>query len=276
MKIVSFTGGLGNQLFEYLFCRNLQKRFGKAKVYGYYQPSRLSLFNGLELNRWFEVELPRATRLSNIIARGYKLLEKMHLSRTVDEARYENGLEGNFFEGYWQGFRFHEGMNVKKELRFRPLQLNERNMELLDEIQRLPQTVSIHVRRGDYQNEHHKSWLGNVCTSQYYQDAIRKMEELFGNQQLVWYVFSDDVAWCRNLFGNDAHFHYVDWNTGSDSFYDLYLMSACTHHIIANSTFSYWAARLSPEEGSVVYPSTWWRGFPAPDMFPDSWIGIAT
>ena len=82
------------------------------------------------------MELPRATRLSNIIARGYKLLEKMHLSRTVDEARYENGLEGNFFEGYWQGFRFHEGMDVKKELRFRPLQLNERNMELLDESQR--------------------------------------------------------------------------------------------------------------------------------------------
>ena len=85
------------------------------------------------------------------------------------------------------------------------------------------------------------------------------------------------------FFSNDPDYvkeHYklknmlvVDWNTGDESFIDMYLMSNCKFMILANSTFSYWAARLNKKTNMVIYPSKWYNTF-TPDIFPESWCGI--
>lgn len=112
--------------------------------------------------------------------------------------------------------------------------------------------------------------FGNICTRKYYHDAIRIITEKVSNA--VFYVFSDDIDWVQTHL-DIPNAVYVNWNTGEYSIYDMYLMSFCKYNIIANSTFSYWAARLNKKAELVIYPSKWYNTF-TPDIFPDSWCGI--
>ena len=70
---------------------------------------------------------------------------------------------------------------------------------------------------------------------------------------------------------------FIDWNKGNDSIYDMYLMSLAKVNIIANSTFSFWAAYLNRRSELTIYPSRWYQkgsGLKNPDIFPDEWIGL--
>ena len=89
------------------------------------------------------------------------------------------------------------------------------------------------------------------------------------------FVFSDDIPWCKsNLNIHDAVF--VDWNTGEDSYIDMYLMKHTKANIIANSTFSYWGAYFNANHPLVIYPKKWKysESEEALDIFPDNWIGM--
>jgi len=126
--------------------------------------------------------------------------------------------------------------------------------------------ISLHVRRGDYvrQPNYHPT-----CPLEYY----RKAAELFPNQKFL--VFSDDHDWCRkNLTG-------IDWmfGVGYTDDEELYMMSLCKGHIIANSTFSWWGAYLNPEKDKlVVAPNTWfgpsYNNINTKDLIPESWIKV--
>ena len=95
------------------------------------------------------------------------------------------------------------------------------------------------------------------------------------NPDVKFICFSDDLSWMRdNLpLGKDAMF--VDWNTGTDSPLDMYMMSQCDNAIIANSSFSYWGAYLGKTKDTVIYPNRWWN-MPEgnPDLFWDEWIAM--
>jgi hypothetical protein len=107
--------------------------------------------------------------------------------------------------------------------------------------------VSIHVRRGDYTlyPNHHP-----VCSDDYYQSAIGK----FDLKNSVFLVFSDDIEWCKKKFEGD-NFIFSDTN---NPYLDLAIMSICDHHIIANSSFSWWGAWLNTsEDKKVIAPSKW-------------------
>ena len=271
MKIVSFSGGLGNQLFEYLFYLDLSRRYGK--VYGHYRKSRLSCHNGLEIQRWFDVRLPKATVGSDLLANCYKMLMKLRLLHETSEDTYTDGRKGFFFEGYWQGRQYYDERDITT-LRLLPLELDGRNSELARELIGNVNSVALHVRRGDYlSNEHLRQVLGSVCNDEYYRLALQQVFDKV--ERPTFYVFSDDITWCRNHFSGYDNMVFVDWNRQEDSFYDLYLMTLCRHHVIANSTFSYWGARLSRHaDGITIYPERWLRGWDAPKIFPDEWTGI--
>ena len=108
----------------------------------------------------------------------------------------------------------------------------------------------------------------------YYDKAISIIREKIIDPQF--FVFSDDIDWARNnLSIEDAH--YIDWNNGDDSIFDMYLMSQAKMNIIANSTFSFWGAYLNKNSPLVVYPKKWFNndcGVKVPDIFPNTWIGI--
>ena len=93
--------------------------------------------------------------------------------------------------------------------------------------------------------------------------AIRIITEKVNDA--VFYVFSDDISWVQTHL-DIPNAVYVNWNTGESSIYDMYLMSSCKYNIIANSTFSYWAARLNKKTNMVIYPSKWYNTF-TPDIF---------
>lgn len=267
MKIVSFTGGLGNQLFEYLFCQRLSRRY--PPVYGYYRSARMGK-NGLEIQRWFDVQLPPTTWYSQMLAVFYKVMMKLRLLEESNERSYTDGKKGFYFESFWQDRRFYEEADIQR-LAFRAVSLSVRNQEILSRVQSV-ESVAIHVRRGDYMSSEFYEHLGSICTMEYYRMALERLQPSLSSPH--YFVFSDDISWCREHFSFLEHVDFVDWNTGEDSFYDMYLMSHCRHHIISNSTFSYWAARLSRSEGITIYPERWARGWDAPDIFPDNWIGI--
>ena len=103
-------------------------------------------------------------------------------------------------------------------------------------------SVSLHLRRGDYLTPENQAMFGGICTKEYYENAVHFIKERV--EHPVFYIFSDDPSYAANEY-RGKEFKIVDLNKGSSSFYDMYLMSQCKHNICANSTFSFWGARLN-------------------------------
>lgn len=269
MKIVNFQSGLGNQIFFYLMALYLQQKFPKEKVYGYYSKKFLKKHNGLEIGNVFQVELPPANSWSNfitfLIRISHRWIKRIY---STDENYDESAI---YFNGYWQDERFFLD-NIKK-LKFKvdSQELTSSNKCLLQKISETD-SVSLHIRRGDYLLPQFAPIYGNICTNQYYQHAIDIVLSHLPNAKF--FVFSDDQDWVKQNL-KIPHVTFVTGNKGKDSFLDMYLMSKCKAHIIANSTFSYWGAMLSQEtKGLTVYPQKWTQKSPPPSIFPKEWIGI--
>ena len=132
--------------------------------------------------------------------------------------------------------------------------------------------VSLHVRRGDYVQPKFWDTMGSVCQLPYYQHALREMEKRVGHPH--YYVFSDDLDWVKANFDlPDAV--YVDWNKGEDSWQDMMLMSRYRHHVICNSTFSWWGAWLNPRKDKlVIAPERWTRDADSREIVPAEWIRV--
>ena len=110
-------------------------------------------------------------------------------------------------------------------------------------IQSDPVPVSIHVRRGDYVNNKRTAKMFHQLSIEYYDQAVRILKENFPEMSL--YIFSNDLDWCRRIFNYDMPMNFVEGNDEDHGHEDLELMRLCRHHIIANSTFSWWGAWLS-------------------------------
>lgn len=125
-------------------------------------------------------------------------------------------------------------------------------------------TCSVHIRRGDYLNHpnHHPT-----LSPQWYQQAMRRF-----HPDTVFWVFSDDMAWTKT----HIHAPNVCYQHSSD-ISDFFTMSLCNHHIIANSTFSWWAAWLNPSQTKKVVAPTQWFGpayghWKTDDLYPSNWV----
>ena len=151
-------------------------------------------------------------------------------------------------------------------------QLSEQNKNALLSI-RGSNTCFVHVRRGDYLAPAYKNLFEGCCDVNYYQRALTYMRQQVENVKFV--CFSDNIEWAKvNLdVGENAIF--VNWNTGTDSPLDMYLMTQCENAIIANSSFSYWGACLGRKKSLVVYPEKWWNSEDGnPDLFYPEWIKL--
>lgn len=126
------------------------------------------------------------------------------------------------------------------------------NEEILKKI-RNSHAVSVHVRRGDYLQPENAAMFGNICTEEYYESALNYMKEKIEDPHF--FFFSDDVAYVRERYQGDEY-TIVDINHGDDSLYDMYLMSRCEGNICANSTFSFWGARLNGRTDKIMIRPT--------------------
>lgn len=273
MKILVFTGGLGNQMFAYAFYLYLKRLFPQERFYGLYG-KKLSEHYGLEIDKWFKVSLPRQPWwVLPVTGLFYLYKQCVPNSKWLDlnQEICKNPRAIVFFP-----FKFTKKYipddNIWLEWKVDESGLSEKNRLLLSEI-RSSDCCFVHVRRGDYLSPTFKSLFEGCCMLSYYQRALKSMKEISPFVKFV--CFSDDIQWVKqNLeLGNRAVF--VDWNSGTDSPLDMYLMSQCRYGIMANSTFSYWGARLGRKKKRIYYPQKWWNhGTGLPDIFPNTWVKI--
>ena len=134
--------------------------------------------------------------------------------------------------------------------------------------------MSLHIRRGDYTKPSTQS-LHGLCNAEYYAKSIAYIAERVENP--VFFIFSDDIDWAKENMKTGYEQYYIDFNDASQNHEDLRLMSNCKHHIVANSTFSWWGAWLDPNPIKIVtIPSIWFAGYDydTRDLYPDGWIHI--
>ncbi|EGR3351592.1 alpha-1,2-fucosyltransferase [Vibrio parahaemolyticus] len=284
MKIVNVVGGLGSQMFAYALYVSLKERFGDQESIlldtSFYRKNKQH--NGYELERLFNIkEQPNNLFTKGILLnRGFvfKKLRKLLLKR-LDAADNNYNFDPNVFNNEntlyiqsWTSWKYFSDCTdlVQSAFTFKPLK-DEKNIEISNIITSV-NSVSIHVRRGDYLNSPALSGLAPLW---YYRNAIKHLEENTNNP--TYFVFSDDIQWCRdNLALSNAH--YIDWNTGEDSYKDIQLMSLCKHNIIPNSSFSWWGAFLNENSDKIVIaPETWGNksvGVELKDMNYPSWLVI--
>jgi len=131
------------------------------------------------------------------------------------------------------------------------------------------------VRRGDYLTSPAASGCHGVCPPEYYHAAVKELATRLRSPHF--YVFSDDPAWVKAQLNLPHPTTFVDHNDAEHGYEDLRLMASCRHHIIANSTFSWWGAWLGgyPEK-RVVAPQKWFRDdrVDTADLIPQGWQRI--
>lgn len=180
-----------------------------------------------------------------------------------------------YFKGYWQSARyFKDGDQTIRDLfAFRPF-LSDRNHEIARTMGAV-NSVSLHVRRGDYADNFMNLLKHGLCPLNYYEAAIQYITKHVKNP--LFFIFSDDIDWVRENLKVKSDIHFIDHNRGMESYNDMRLMSLCKHHIIANSSFSWWSAWLNPDkEKIVIAPQRWFANYPVrtSDLIPRRWVQL--
>lgn len=269
MKILIFTGGLGNQIFEYAFYRYLADNNKGENIYGIYDKRWLSEHNGLEIEKWTAASLPPSRWYAKaIVFLAFALRRLFGYNKLIAN---DDCVISEKKIIYW-AFHFDKryvrycdvDFNIDRNL------ISKKNTELVNEIESC-NSVFIHVRRGDYLSKEYRHLFEGTCTLDYYKRAINYIKLKIDNPHF--YIFSDDKEWVKaNLELINAT--YIDWNLKENSPLDMWLMSRCKVGIIANSTFSYWGAILGAKK-TIVCPKKWYADtIKDPDWQVDLWIPI--
>lgn len=298
MKIVNISGGLGNQMFQYAFALSLKERWPAEEVlvdtshyhtllFKHYKG--INLHNGYEIDKVFPNAKLRKAKWWQVMRVSYympnyvlsRLVRKILPKRKTElippySKNYsylsEAYLVGNcYYEGYWQCIRNFDGIRQELIGAFAHPTPNTYNAGLIERM-KTEQSVGIHVRRGDYLNEPE---FRGICDIDYYKKAIDAI--LDNGKKYTFYVFSNDMEWCKEklipLIG-DNEVVCVTGNKGVDSCWDMFLMIYCKDLIIANSSFSWWGAFLNQRGGRVIAPNPWLNRDCEIDIYDDSWIKI--
>jgi hypothetical protein len=181
--------------------------------------------------------------------------------------------------GYWQSYRYFSDVAAPVAAEFEPVEvLSSVSQVLADRIAETP-SVAVHVRRGDYVTLPSAANFHGVLPLGYYAQAMESIH--LTEPQAHFFVFSDDLAWCKAHLPGDLPMTFVGHNAGSDAWQDLTLMSHCRHHVIANSSFSWWGAWLADQRWGVtgrrvIAPKRWFAGQQqvSPDRYPEHWEAI--
>ena len=180
-----------------------------------------------------------------------------------------------YLDGYWQSERYFSSIAVllRQELTAKA-PLDPKNEALARSIDAV-NAVSLHVRRGDYVDNPATTRFHGVCSLDYYQRAIDYISLRVEAPHL--FVFSDDPQWTRANLRYAAATTFVDANPPDRGYRDMGLMARCRHHIIANSSFSWWGAWLNPScEKIVIAPDRWFSAArnDTRDLIPPGWVRL--
>jgi len=291
MICVRLDGGLGNQLFQYAAGRALAIRHNTGllldtfalnssargvtarslELYHYKHASHVSQLSIFRFSKWLRF----FPKLTNFVSPWHMFVE--------DGLGFNNEFQllpdMTYLFGYWQSYRYFSNVECQIVSDLTPVNRMSDTSKALEEKIDSCVSVAIHVRRGDYVSLPSASELHGSLPIDYYKVAVNKISSTVTDVR--YFVFSDDPNWCRENLSLDRSAIYVTHNTGADSWQDLMLMACCKHHIIANSSFSWWGAWLADHRCSVastrmvIAPARWFSGQPHHDLsdrFPQHWI----
>lgn len=283
-KIVRLTGGIGNQLFQYAFARSLEieKNCEVEFDTSFYKTVNdrtigLNLFN--IANRVFCIH-PIYDRMRLFVQRipfirwifgCYKERSEFEVDHRVKQFDYK------FYSGYWQNrFYFDKYADLLHiELKYNG-NVSEKTRITMNKISS-DNAIAVHVRRGDYLIDTNKDIYVSLGVN-YYLRAIEMAKNAFGIDNLNFYFFSDDLDWCRKEFGFIDGAVFIDDKNSDSQYTDLLLMEEAHCLIMANSTFSWWAAWLSSRRDKIVIaPKHWYKNKHTNDkvvkaLLCDNWI----
>lgn len=285
MIVVRLQGGLGNQMFQYALYKSFKTKNRKTKL-------DISSFlytdahNGYELDKIFNLDIEYANQdelleYTGVKNKDFRSVLLNHFYRSIQTKKFlkpiyykdttkiffekEHSYKPEIFQhkniyldGWWQNEMYFKDLSalIKKDFTFKLEENNGislENLNLLNEITN-SNSVSIHVRRGDYLNN---TSLGQICDLKYYNKAIEIIKNKIDNPSF--FIFSDDIEFCKKNIKLDK-VQFIGHNLKKDSYVDMFLMSKCKHNIIANSSFSWWGSYLNGNrEKLVIMPKRWYH-----------------
>lgn len=291
--VVRTTGGLGNQFFQYAMGRYLAIKCNAELLLD--DSFYVKIPSGVTPR---DFELDRYSIQARKTSESERQLLKIYTGQIWKRARHFLPLPGPFhyvrepvtgkfltsarelgddvfLDGCWQSERYFAGIDDLLRQEFVPRTPASADDDMISTQMRSCTSVSLHVRRGDYITNRAANALLGVCDLSYYDAAIQYIGQQFHNP--VFFVFSDDMDWAKDNLHIPFASIFVDHNSTNMAFQDLRLMSSCKHHIIANSSFSWWGAWLNPsKEKIVVRPRKWYIGLPTQGDWtcPPQWIAL--
>lgn len=289
MIIVKLVGGLGNQMFQYAAARSISWRHGTSLKLDLSflegdqtgnTPRKYELDNycitAEKASRWETITMSGRgkTGLGTTIAQKYQAVVDYAVFRERS-FNFDPQLfavpDNVYLEGYWQSERYFADIReiIRNEFTVKT-PLIDGNMELANEIKAV-NAVSIHVRRGDYVLDEKTRNFHGICNLEYYLKAEDRVAQTLVNPHF--FVFSDDPKWVKDNLKLRHPVRYVS-HKGSIAHEDLRLMSLCSHHVIANSSFSWWGAWLSNNPDKLVVAPERWFNDPSintSDLIPSDW-----
>jgi len=299
MVITKISYGLANQMFQYAAARALAARNNQALGLDLaffdnsaetdskqsHESYQLDIFEGpakyQPLDNEYLKQLTQKYK-DNIVYRALNILSKQILNQPLYTYCWEKNFlkfdslikksygKTIYLNGYFQNEDYFEDAKalIKDDFIFKKELIDIVNTNLGIQMKQ-ENSVSIHIRRGDYVGKRFIPSLG------YYKSAIDLIVQKVDNP--IFYVFSDDSEWAAKNVEAPGQVHYVVHNTQENSYKDLYLMSKCMHNIIANSSFSWWGAWLNSNAHKIVITPAQWlpeSGVMASDIVPTSWIKL--
>lgn len=284
-------GGLGNQMFQYAFGYSLAKRIGADFILdvsafkNYFRPFALCNYRieGYSLSY-------RENFIDRIKVKIAKRLRRMNLSEGTwfkwgllletspsvelwnweEIANYEKSKL--FIQGDWQCQDYF--IDVREDLLkiFVPKILSDELESWSAKLEQLEKTVSLHVRRGDYVSDSAANRIHGTLSVEYYSEAIKLIRSKMDNPSFC--IFSDDPQWVLDNLPISKEALIVSDGSCKD-YEELYLMSKCSHNIIANSSFSWWGAWLNDNSSKIVIaPDKWFVSRPSEYIIPKNWIRL--
>jgi len=288
------NGGLGNQLFQYAAGRSLAlfhrtdhvldvSQYGD-EVFSNQTPRNLDIIDfNISSRVAVDQDLAKLRPSNFMLSKASRSFKNKFLKKYYLDWHPEIFSAGNklYLDGYFQCEKYF--IDVFQELR-NEFTLREEYLlsiaNILSKIQSDQPSISIHIRRGDYVNNLRIRHIYDICTLDYYSRATQELIQQFPNARL--YIFSDDINWVQSnmpIFKNATLISDMKTISGENlrPSQELFLMSQCDHHIIANSSFSWWGAYLNASSSKVVIaPNIWNRSkfFHQNDIIPEAWMRL--
>lgn len=285
-NIVKYNGGLGNQMFQWAFGKALEARTGVKTIFDmsffekkYSRPYELDIFgvsSDVVEGLWTKFKLALIwnlrKKLKNKNVLGINFYSEAHFE--FDENLFKVN-PNTYIEGFFQSEEYFEQVRelVRVAFQFKS-KPDSFNQHLIEQISN-SNSISLHIRRGDYVQKKRYQNLYATCSLDYYKRGVEYIAKSLDNPTL--FVFSDDPSWVKSNLDLPYECIFVSNNSGAKSYEDMRLMSICKHNVIANSSFSWWGAWLNNNPDKIVIaPKKWFNDYKInqSDVIPKDWIKL--